>query len=159
MEGALLASRMMLHVHTVLPKNGPATAIELTDDQVEALGGGKRAAVVVTIGDRSARLRLSVMGGKNLIGMSKAARAELGVEIGDEVDAAIDLDSNERAVELPGDLEAALDAEPQVRAAFDALAPSRRKEIVRSVVDAKKAETREKRVAAAVDGLRSPAST
>ncbi|THE07315.1 DUF1905 domain-containing protein [Microbacterium oleivorans] len=150
---------MMLHVHTVLPKNGPATAIELTDDQVEALGGGKRAAVVVTIGDRSARLRLSVMGGKNLIGMSKAARAELGVEIGDEVDAAIDLDSNERAVELPGDLEAALDAEPQVRAAFDALAPSRRKEIVRSVVDAKKAETREKRVAAAVDGLRSPAST
>lgn len=149
----------MLHVHTVLPKNGPATAIELTDDQVEALGGGKRAAVVVTIGDRSARLRLSVMGGKNLIGMSKAARAELGVEIGDEVDAAIDLDSNERAVELPGDLEAALDAEPQVRAAFDALAPSRRKEIVRSVVDAKKAETREKRVAAAVDGLRSPAST
>lgn len=150
---------MMLHVHTVLPKNGPATAIELTDDQVEALGGGKRAAVVVTIGDRSARLRLSVMGGKNLIGMSKAARAELGVEIGDEVDAAIDLDSNERAVELPGDLEAALDAEPQVRAAFDALAPSRRKEIVQSVVDAKKAETREKRVAAAVDGLRSPAST
>ncbi|EZP26952.1 YdeI/OmpD-associated family protein [Microbacterium oleivorans] len=150
---------MMLHVHTVLPKNGPATAIELTDDQVEALGGGKRAAVVVTIGDRSARLRLSVMGGKNLIGMSKAARAELGVEIGDEVDAAIDLDSNERAVELAGDLEAALDAEPQVRAAFDALAPSRRKEIVRSVVDAKKAETREKRVAAAVDGLRSPAST
>ncbi|AZS44204.1 hypothetical protein BWL13_01790 [Microbacterium oleivorans] len=150
---------MMLHVHTVLPKNGPATAIELTDDQVEALGGGKRAAVVVTIGDRSARLRLSVMGGKNLIGMSKAARAELGVEIGDEVDAAIDLDSNERAVELPGDLEAALDAEPQVRAAFDALAPSRRKEIVRSVVGAKKAETREKRVAAAVDGLRSPAST
>ncbi|WP_060916414.1 YdeI/OmpD-associated family protein [Microbacterium oleivorans] len=150
---------MMLHVHTVLPKNGPATAIELTDDQVEALGGGKRAAVVVTIGDRSARLRLSVMGGKNLIGMSKAARAELGVEIGDEVDAAIDLDSNEWAVELPGDLEAALDAEPQVRAAFDALAPSRRKEIVRSVVDAKKAETREKRVAAAVDGLRSPAST
>ncbi|CAL4860138.1 YdeI/OmpD-associated family protein [Microbacterium sp. MM2322] len=150
---------MTLHVRTVLPKNGPATAIELTDEQVEALGGGKRAAVVVRIGERTARLRLAVMGGRNLIGMSKAARAELGVEIGDEVDATIALDADERAVELPGDLEAALDAEPQVRAAFDALAPSRRKEVVRSVLDAKKAETREKRIASAVDGLRSPAST
>ncbi len=42
------------------------------------------------IGDREARLRLGVMGGKNLIGLSKAARAELGVEIGDTVQASID---------------------------------------------------------------------
>ncbi|MEV5042235.1 YdeI/OmpD-associated family protein [Microbacterium sp. LMI1x-1-1.1] len=149
---------MTLHVRTVLPKNGPATAIELTDEQVEDLGGGKRAAVVVTIGTRSARLRLSVMGGRNLIGMSKAARAELGVEIGDEVDAQIDLDGEDRAVAVPEDLERALSAEPQVRAAFEALAPSRRKEMVRSVVEAKKAETREKRIAGAVDTLRSPGS-
>jgi len=149
---------MTLHVRAVLPKNGPATAIELTDEQVEDLGGGKRAAVVVTIGGRRARLRLSVMGGRNLIGMSKAARAELGVEIGDEVDAQIDLDGEDRAVAVPEDLERALDAEPQVRAAFEALAPSRRKEMVRSVVEAKKAETREKRIAGAVDTLRSPGS-
>ncbi|MFJ6679021.1 YdeI/OmpD-associated family protein [Microbacterium sp. NPDC091382] len=149
---------MTLHVRTVLPKNGPATAIELTDEQVDALGGGKRAAVVVTIGGRTARLRLGVMGGRNLIGLSKAARAELGVEIGDEVEARIDLDTEEREIEVPEDLAHALDAEPQVRAAFDALAPSRRKEMVRSVVEAKKAETREKRVAAAVDSLRSAGS-
>ncbi|SFI23844.1 MULTISPECIES: DUF1905 domain-containing protein [Microbacterium] len=68
---------MWLHVRTVLPANGPATAIELTDEQVAELGGGKRAAVIVPIGERSARLRLAVMGGRNLIGMSKAARAEL----------------------------------------------------------------------------------
>jgi hypothetical protein len=143
----------------VLPRNGPATAIELTDEQVEALGGGKRAAVRVTIAGRTARLRLGVMGGRNLVGMSKAARAELGVEIGDEVEATIELDTDDREVEVPEDLLTALDGEPQVRAAFDALAPSRRKEIVRSVVDAKKAETREKRIAAAVDSLRPPATT
>ncbi|GEB94342.1 YdeI/OmpD-associated family protein [Microbacterium lacticum] len=40
-----------------------------------------------------------------------------------------------------------------VRDAFDALAPSRRKEIVRGVVEAKKSETRERRIQAAVDGL------
>lgn len=81
---------MTLHVRTTLPANGPATAIELTEAQVDELGGGKRAAVVVRIGDREARLRLGVMGGKNLIGLSKAARAELGVEIGDTVQASID---------------------------------------------------------------------
>lgn len=141
---------MTLHVETTLPANGPATAIELTDAQVEALGGGKRAAVVVTIDGNSARLRLGVMGGKNLIGMSKAARAELGVEIGDTVSADIDLDTAAREIEVPADLAAALDADPRVRAAFDALAPSHRKEHVRAVVEAKQAATRERRIAAAV---------
>lgn len=144
---------MTLHIRTTLPANGPATAIELTDDQVAELGGGKRAAVRVRIGDREARLRLGVMGGKNLIGMSKAARAELGVEIGDTVDAVIELDAGERETAVPDDLAAALDA-AGVRAAFDALAPSRRKEHVRGVVEAKKAETRERRVAVVVEALR-----
>lgn len=144
--------RMTLHVRTTLPQNGPATAIELTDAQVEELGGGKRAAVVVRIGERVARLRLGVMGGKNLIGMSKAARAELGVEIGDTVEASIELDSAEREITVPDDLAAALDADG-LRAAFDALAPSRRKEIVRGVTEAKQAATRERRIAAAVDSL------
>lgn len=143
---------MTLHVRTTLPANGPATAIELTEAQVDELGGGKRAAVVVRIGDREARLRLGVMGGKNLIGLSKAARAELGVEIGDTVQASIDLDAAEREVDVPDDLAAALDA-GGVRGAYDALAPSRRKEIVRGVTEAKQAETRERRIAAAVSSL------
>lgn len=146
---------MTLHVHTTLPANGPATAIELTDAQVAELGGGKRAAVRVRIGDREARLRLGVMGGKNLIGMSKAARAELGVEIGDTVDADIDLDTAAREIEMPDDLAAAL-ADADARAAFDALAPSRRKELVRGIIEAKQPATRERRVAAAaaVDSVR-----
>ncbi|KJL41854.1 hypothetical protein RS82_02471 [Microbacterium trichothecenolyticum] len=109
---------MTLQIHTVLAPMGPATAIELTDEQVAELGGGKRAAVVVGIGGRTARVRLGVMGGRNLIGFSKAVRAELGVEIGDEVDATIDLDTAEREVEVPADLAAALEA-AGVRAAFD----------------------------------------
>ena len=40
---------MTLRIHAVLAPFGPATALELTDAQVEELGGGKRAAVVVGI--------------------------------------------------------------------------------------------------------------
>lgn len=147
---------MALHVRTTLEPVGPATAIELTDAQVEELGGGKRAAVRVVVGDRSARLRLAGMGGCNLIGLSKAARKELGVEIGDTVEAMIELDGAERTVDLPDDLAAALD-EHGLRPAFDALSYTRRKEAARGIAEAKRAETRERRVAAVVDGLRGTA--
>ncbi|GAA5197261.1 YdeI/OmpD-associated family protein [Microbacterium jejuense] len=141
---------MTLQLHTVLVPFGPATAIELTDAQVDELGGGKRAAVVVGIGGNTARVRLGVMDGKNLIGLSKAVRAQLGVDIGDEVDATVALDTAEREVDVPDDLAAALEA-AGARAAFDALSFSRRKELARGVAEAKRADTRERRVAAAVE--------
>jgi uncharacterized protein YdeI (YjbR/CyaY-like superfamily) len=92
------------------------------------------------------------MDGRNLIGISKANRAQLGVQIGDEVVATIELDQQEREVEVPEDLAAALDA-AGVRAAFDALTFTRRKEFARGVTEAKKAETRERRIAAVVAAL------
>lgn len=144
---------MALTITATLTPVGPATALKLSDDQVEQLGGGKRAAVVVTIGDRRARLRLAPMGGENLIGLSKATRADLGVAIGDDVTATVELDTAERIVDVPDDLAAALDA-GGLRAAFDALAPSKRKEAARSVVEAKRAETRQRRIDAVVDSLR-----
>jgi hypothetical protein len=147
---------MALHIHTVLAPFGPATAIDLTDAQVEELGGGKRAAVVVGIGGRTARVRLGVMDGRNVIGLSKAVRAQLGVDIGDEVDATISLDTAEREVDVPGDLAAALDAAAGVRAAFEALSYSRRKELARGVAEAKRPETRERRIAAVVADLTGP---
>jgi len=146
---------MTLQIHTVLVPFGPATAIELTDAQVDELGGGKRAAVVVGIGGSSARVRLGVMDGKNLIGLSKAVRSQLGVDIGDEVDATVALDTAEREVEVPDDLAAALET-AGARAAFDAISFSRRKELARGVAEAKRPDTRERRVAAAVEELTGP---
>jgi len=143
---------MTLQIQTVLVPFGPATAIELTDAQVDELGGGRRAAVVVGIGGNTARVRLGVMDGKNLIGLSKAVRAQLGVDIGDEVDATVALDTAEREVEVPDDLAAALET-AGVRAAFDALSFSRRKELARGVAEAKRPDTRERRVVAVVEEL------
>ncbi|MCZ0710066.1 YdeI/OmpD-associated family protein [Microbacterium paraoxydans] len=143
-----------LRVHTVLTGRGPAAAILLTDEQVASFGAGKTFPVAVTIGGRTARLRLARMGGENMIGLSKAARADLGVEIDQEVDAVIRLDTAERTVEVPPALAAALDADPAVRAAFDALSPSARKEHARAVADAKQDATRDRRIAKIVESLR-----
>ena len=134
-----------MKIKQTLNPMGPATAIVLSDAQVEELGGGKRAAVRVTIGKHTARLRLGVMGGQNLIGISKANRAELGVEIGDTVNATIELDEAPRTVEVPDDAAKAL-AKAKLRAKFDALPYTHQKEHVQAILDAKKPETRTKRI-------------
>ncbi|MEN0023002.1 YdeI/OmpD-associated family protein [Microbacterium sp. LS_15] len=143
-----------LRVHTTLTGRGPAAAILLTDEQVSSLGAGKAFPVAVTIDGRTARLRLARMGGENMIGFSKAVRSDLGVEIGQEVDAVIRVDAAERTVEVPPPLAAALDADPALRAAFDALSPSARKEHARSVAEAKQDATRDRRIEKIVAALR-----
>lgn len=144
-----------LRLHTTLIGRGPAAAIILTDEQVASLGAGKAFPVSVTIGDRTAGLRLSRMGGENMIGFSKASRAALAVEPGQEIDAIIRVDAAERTVEIPPALVDALDADPALRTAFDALSYSTRKEHARSVAEAKQEATRDRRIEKIVAALRS----
>lgn len=143
-----------LRLHTVLEGRGPAAAIILTDEQVASFDAGKAFPVAVTIGGRTARLRLARMGGQNMIGFSKAVRADLGVEIDQEVDAVIRVDAGERTVEVPEPLAAALDTDPALRAAFDALSYSVRKEHARTVAEAKQEATRDRRIEKIVESLR-----
>lgn len=143
-----------LRIRTTVEAFGPAAAIFLDDAQVTELGGPRNPPVVVTIGDRSARLRVARMGGRNALGLSKAARADLAVEAGDEVDAVIALDQAERTVDVPPALAAALDADPAARAAWDRLSYTHRKEHARAIADAKQEATRERRVAKALAMLR-----
>src|SRR5690606_2333737 len=110
-----------LRLHTVLEPMGPAGAIVLDDEQVVQLSVAKTFPVVVTIGERAGRLRLARMGGRNLIGFSKAVRGEMGVDLGEEIDVVISADTAERTVEIPGALAAALASDPAASAAFDAL--------------------------------------
>lgn len=142
-----------LHLNTTLEGHGPAAAIVLSDAQVASLGAGKSLPVVVDFGDRSIRLRLSRMGGENMIGFSKAARAEAGVEIGEQIEVTITVDTAARVVEIPPALAAALDADPAIRAAFENLAPSKRKEMARQIAEAKQDETRQRRLTKILDDL------
>ena len=139
---------------TRVEARGPAGALVLTGEQVAALGGGKRAPVVVTIGDTTARLRIAMMGGEALIGLSKAARAALGVQIGDLVTANISLDVDPREVEVPAELAAALADVPDAADHFAALSYTHRREFCTWVSEAKQQATRDRRAKKAVDMLR-----
>lgn len=137
---------MTLSLRTTIEKRGPAAAIVLTDDQVAQLGPAKAMPVTVTVAGTTRQLGLGRMGGENLIGLSTAARGELGVEAGDEVNLVIAVDTTERSVEVPSALAAALADDARAAAAFEKLSYSRRKEMARQVAEAKQEATRQRRL-------------
>lgn len=143
-----------LTFRTTVEPAGPAVAIILTDEQVAALGSGRRPAVVVTIGGHSERLRVAPMGGCNMVGFRKEVREAFSVRAGDDVEVTVALDVAPREVELPADLAEALAGDGEARAAFEALAFTHRKEFARWVGEAKRPETRERRVLETLDMLR-----
>jgi Bacteriocin-protection, YdeI or OmpD-Associated/Domain of unknown function (DUF1905) len=137
-----------LRLRTTLQPYGPAAAVILTDEQVAAVGGGaKTPPVRVTVNGHTFAGRIARRGGDSLIGFSRAVREAAGVTPGEEIEVEIALDDAPRKVDVPAELTAALDGDAEARRAFDALAFTHRKEYARWVAEAKRAETRERRVA------------
>ncbi|NES27098.1 DUF1905 domain-containing protein [Micromonospora terminaliae] len=144
-----------LTVTLTLEQRGPAGAFVLTDEQVSVVGEGRRTFPVrVHVNGVTLPLRLARMGGENLIGLSRAAREQAGVSIGSAYEVAVAADAEPRTVEVPEDLAAALAGDAPARAAFEALAPSHRKEFVRWVGEAKREATRAQRVTKTIEMLR-----
>ena len=138
-----------------LEPRGPAAAIVLDDEQVAAVGeGAKRFPVVVTINEHRWRTTVTRMGGEFVIGLSKANREAAGVQAGDTVTATVALDTEPREVEVPPALAQALDADPEAQTKFDALAFTHRKEYAQWIAEAKRDETRERRIVKALEMLR-----
>ena len=144
-----------LDVTATFEQRGPAGAFVLTDEQVQALGDGRKAfPVTLTVNGVTFPLRLARMGGENLIGLRKDVREAAGLAYGDVAAITVTADGAERTVEVPDDLAAALATDPAADAAFATLAYSHRKEYVRWVTEAKKAETRATRIAKTVEMVR-----
>jgi antitoxin component of MazEF toxin-antitoxin module len=139
---------------TTIEQHGKtATGMAVPPEVVEALGGGKKPAVTVTVGGHTYRTSIGSMGGRSLIPLSAERRTAAGVSAGDEVEVDVELDTQPREVDVPADLAAALDAEPAARARFDALSYSHQQRHVLAVEGAKAEATRQRRVAAAVATL------
>ena len=143
---------------TVVPA-GNATGVEVPAEVVGALGAGKRPKVDITINGHSWRSRVASMGGRFVVGISAANRAASGIALGDEVDVALELDTEPRVVAEPMDLAEALDADPLAREAFDRLPYGLRRKHVTSIEGAKNAETRQRRIIRLMATLRPGAAS
>ena len=130
------------------------SAVVVPDSVVEALGGGVRARVKGTINGVEFSSNLMRYGGIVWLGVHKATMQAAGIAHGDPVTVEFELDDAPRVVEVPEALQRALDADPDAKAKFDALASIHRKEFAQWVAEAKKDETRDRRVAETVERLR-----
>ena len=139
---------------TTILQVGNNTGIEVPAEVIEGLGGGKKPAVVVTIGRFSYRSTVAVMGGKFLISLSAARRAESGLKGCDAIEVDLELDTGPREVMVPEELNVAMAGDAAAKAFFETLSYSNKLKHALSVADAKTPETRAKRVEKAMDLLR-----
>ncbi|MFC0567450.1 YdeI/OmpD-associated family protein [Plantactinospora siamensis] len=145
----------LLTLTLTLQPRGPAAAFVLSDEQVSAVGEGRKAFPVrVVVNGVTLPLRLARMGGENMIGLARAAREQAGLTIGSAYQVEISADLAVRSVEVPEDLAVVLAGDAKARAAFDSLTYSHRKEFVRWISETKRDTTRAQRVAKTVEMLR-----
>ena len=134
-------------------KEKNATGLPVPAEAIAALGSGKKPRVKVTLNGYTYRTSVAVVGGFFMLSLSAENRAAAGVSPGEAVEVTLELDTEPLIVTVPEDLAAALANAPGARAAFEALAYSRRKEYVRQVESAIAQETRERRIAGIVAKL------
>ncbi|HEY3902586.1 MAG TPA: YdeI/OmpD-associated family protein [Streptosporangiaceae bacterium] len=139
----------------LLQPRGPAAAVVLDDAQVAVVGeGAKRFPVTATVNGFTWRTSVTRMGGEFALGFPREVREKAGVQAGDEIEVILALDAAPREVKVPPILAQALAADPVAATAFERMAFTHRKEYVRWVTEAKKDETRQRRVEQAVTMIR-----
>ena len=136
---------------TTLLASGNNTGIPVPDDVVQQLGRGKRPAVLVQVNGYDYRSTVAVMGGRYLIGVSAAVRAATGLKGGDPITVTLTVPDTPREVDVPADFAAAMAGQQPARRFFDGLSNSLQRYHVDTINAAKAPETRQRRIAKAVD--------
>ncbi len=137
-----------------LVARGPAAAFVLDDQQVEIVGeGAKRFPVRARVNGYEWRTTVTRMRGEFLVGLNRAVRDSAGVAAGETVTLELELDVAPREVDLPEGLAVALASDPAAKAAFEGLAFTHRKEFASWIDEAKREDTRQRRLTQTLEML------
>lgn len=136
----------------IVEARGGGACVEVPAGVVEALRGGGRIKVQATFDGVPYRGSVVSMGGRKVLGMLKEIRTQLDKAPGDRVAVTLELDTSVRTVAVADDLAAALDG-AGLRGTFDGLSYSHRREYVNWIDEARKPETRARRIAGTVERL------
>ncbi len=141
---------------TPTPRGGGGTLVPVPPAVAKQLGLKGMPKIKALIAGVPYRGSLMPTGdGTYCLGVLKSIQEQAGVGQGDSVAIELGLDTEPRTVAVPADLAKALARDRKAAAAWQALSYTNRKEIARSLEEARKPETRERRLAAALANLRS----
>lgn len=138
---------------TIIKAFGNNTGIVVPEENLLELNAGKKPPVKVNVNGYEYQSTIASMSGYYLIPLSKEHRLNSGLKGNDEVDVMLTLESKDRNLEVPLELIQIL-KDNNLLELFDKQSYSNRKEMVRLVVDAKKEDTKMKRLSQIVNQLK-----
>jgi hypothetical protein len=131
--------------------DGGGAWVEVPAKIMEAYGTKGRVPVKALIDGEPYRGSLAKMGGAcHQLGVLKAIREKIGKGEGDMVHVVLERDTEERTVDVPDDFQKAMNKNKAAKTTFEKFAYSHKKEYVRWIEEAKKAETRAARIEKAI---------
>lgn len=147
-------NRISLDIELLSSDEYPNSAFMQFDFDFMAVFGSKgRIPVILTVGEYKYRSTIAVYNGVHMMVFNKQMRLDTGYGAGDMVHITLERDSSKREVEIPEDVNLAI-KEAGVREGFMKLSYSHRKENVDWINDAKKPETRLRRINKLIDTLK-----
>lgn len=136
-------------------KGSEAATFKPPFDVPTTFGRKGRVPIKGTINGFPFRSSLMNMGHGHFTVVNREMRQGAKVKAGDTVLIVIELDEEKRTVDVPAWLKKIIHADAKARAAWPELSFTHQKEYVREIVEAKREETRDKRVAQMLHNLRS----
>ena len=140
---------------TPTPRGGGGTMVPVPRDVAAKLGLKGMPRIQAVIAGQPYRGSLMPMGdGTYCLGVLKSIQAAAGVGFGDTVEVSLELDTAPQLVEPPPDLARVIAGDKRMSASWEKLSFTNKKEMARSLEEAKKPETRERHLKAAIAKLR-----
>ena len=146
-----MAEKQIFEVLLEKHENMDATGITIPFD-VEKVFGAKRVPAKVWINGAEHRSTIVRMGGKFVIAVPKVFRDAANIKAGETITVTMEKDLEKRTVEVPKDFADAL-KKANLQDVFSKLSYTHQKEYVRAIVEAKKEETRMRRIEKTIEQL------
>lgn len=130
-------------------ENMEATGITIPFD-VEEVFGAKRVPVKVRVNGAEYRSTVFRMGGRYMMAVPKVFREAAGVKAGEKITVEMERDTEKRTVTAPKDFAEAL-KKSGLADVFEKMSYTHQKEYVNSITEAKREETRARRIEKALE--------
>jgi len=137
---------------TRIVRDGSSCFIPVTFDP-QGVFGKVRAPVRVTLNGYTYRSTIASMGDGPCIPLRRSNREAAGLEGGETLNVTLELDDEVREVKPPADFAKALKAAPPAWDRWGELSYTHQREYVEAILEAKKPETRVRRIANSVESI------
>ena len=149
--------RLRFNVKLVGQEGSSATGFYAPPEVVEAFGTRARVPVRGTINGHPFRSSLMPMGGQHCMAVNRTMRDGAKVKAGDVVEVVLERDCEERTVEAPAELKKELAKSKAARERWEELSFTVKKEMARSITEAKQEETKKRRLVKVMEVLKTGA--